>query len=108
MSVETFETAPAGADAAEQPPVDEQVVDEAPVDLEFEPVNAEPLSAGGFEFDLVRRDRLGAALVFAFLAAMGLLLALWATPTPVIVTGWVFVVVGGLLAFRQLAGGEPR
>jgi hypothetical protein len=108
MSAETFETAPVGTDAADQPPVAEPVDQVAELVLdEPAPVDAE-LSDAGFEMDFIHQGRLGSALIFAFLAAMGLLLALWAAPTPVVITGWVFVVVGGLLAFRQLAGGAAR
>jgi hypothetical protein len=95
MNMERFTT----GDPVERWPV-------KPVD---ELADAELESSGGFEWDYQQHQgRLGTALIFAFLAAMGLGLALFATPTPVVLAGWGFVVVGGLLAFRQLAGGEAR
>jgi hypothetical protein len=107
MSAEIFETTPAGADSAE--PVDGRVdrvaercwTSRRPVDVGL-PADA------GCEMDFIHQSRVGTALIFAFVAAMGLFLALFATPTPVIIAGWVLVVVGGLLAFRQVAGGEAR
>lgn len=117
MSAETFGTAAAvGADdAVEQLPIDEHVdqVDELvdePVLDEPAPIDVElpPASSDGFELDMVHEGRLGSALIFAFLAAMGVLLALFAPPQLVQIAGWVIAVGSGLLAFRQLAGGEAR
>jgi hypothetical protein len=109
MSAETFETAAVDAGAVEHPTqVEEHLVDKPVVVAEPAPINAEALPGDGFESDYQHEGRIGPALIFAFLAAMGLTLALFATPTPVIVAGWVFVVVGGLLAVRQLAGGESQ
>jgi hypothetical protein len=61
-----------------------------------------------FELDMVHQGQIGSALLFAGLAAMGLLLALWATPTPVVFAGWVIAAGSGLAAARQVAGGEAR
>jgi hypothetical protein len=109
MSAETFETAAADAGAVEQPQlVNEHLVDEPVVVDEPVPVVVESLMVGGFESDLQHQGRIGTALIFAFMAAMGLVLALFASLLPVVIGGWVFVVLGGLLAFRQLAGGEVR
>lgn len=66
------------------------------------PVDGEQ-AAGGFEFDMVRPSRVGAFWSFALLAAMGLLLGLLATPAPVWIAGWVLLVLGAVMAVRQLA-----
>ena len=48
------------------------------------------------------RDRIGAALVLASLAALGVLLAAFAAPLPVRIASIVIAVVAGSAAFRLL------
>ena len=111
MSAETFETATPPASTVEQLRVEPAapVVDEsAPAAVDAEQGERESPADDGFDSDLVHHGQVGSALVFALLAAMGAVLAFFATPMPVVIAGWVFLVAGGVLAFRQLAGGEAR
>jgi hypothetical protein len=62
---------------------------------------AEPITVASFDLD--GGDGIGAALVFAFVAALGIALAVFAIPTLVVIAGWVVAVLNGLLAFRRLA-----
>lgn len=93
MSAETQTAVVAETD--EQEPVTGAAV-EVDVDEAMPPVEV-------FELDFPE-SRIGGALAFAAVAALGLFLAAFATPTPVIIAGWLLVAFGVVAAARALGG----
>jgi hypothetical protein len=72
------------------------------------PVEQHVPSPFGFENDYVQDDsdgRIGGALILAFLAGLGVFLAVLATPIPVRIAGLVVAAFGAVMAARSLRGG---